>query len=292
MSGKVFLHYTQEELNHVYDQRAWAPNAGELMTRWAGLVAGARAANPGYREVAYGPKPAEKLDLYPAAASGAPIHVHIHGGAWRIQSKEDVAFAAAAMNAAGMHLAVPGFDKLPTVRMPEMVDELARAVAWVHAHAPEFGGDRSRFLLSGHSSGAHLAATLATLDWRRYGLPASPFCGLVCMSGGYDLEGVMLSNRREYIDLTPEEADALSPPRHAGRIPCPVALLHGERETPEFIRQSRAFAGALEAADRLHSLTELPGHNHFEVADALADPDGRVLATLLDMLQRAAPPGS
>ena len=71
MSGKVFLHYMQEELNHVYDQRAWAPNAGELMTRWAGLVAGARAANPQYREVAYGPKPAEKLDLYPAAASGA-----------------------------------------------------------------------------------------------------------------------------------------------------------------------------------------------------------------------------
>jgi arylformamidase len=282
----VFLDYSQEELDRAYDQKAWAPNVETLLAAWRDAVAPARATVPHYAEHAYGEGPAERFDLYAGARSDLPIHIHIHGGAWRAQSKDDGAVLAPAMVAAGMQFVVPDFDLLPAVRMPDMVDQLARAVAHVHRHARSLGGDPDRILLSGHSSGAHLAAVLATLDWSAYGLPANVVKALVCVSGGYDLEAVLLSARRTYIDLSPEEADRLSPPRHAGRIPCPVWVLWGEHETPEFIRQGEKFAAALEAAGRLAGRALVPGLNHFEMCDAIADTDSPVHAAVLEAVAR------
>jgi len=280
----VFLDYTQDELDHLYDQRAWAPNVDAVLAQWRAAVEPARASIHGYAEHAYGDGPAEVLDLYPAACAGAPIHIHIHGGAWRAQSKDDGAILAPAMTAAGMHFVVPDFDLLPAVRMPDMVEQLARMVGWVHANAARLGSDPDRILLSGHSSGAHLAAVLATLDWPARGLPADIIKALVCVSGGYDLEAVLLSARRTYIHLSPEEADRLSPPRHADRIRCPAWVLWGEKETPEFIRQGEAFVAALERAGRLAGGGFVPGLNHFEIVGAMAVPGNPVNRAVADAL--------
>lgn len=287
MRETVFLSYTQDELDHLYDQRAWAPNAGAVLAEWQDAVAPARASVAGYAEHAYGEAPSEVLDLYPAQAARAPIHIHIHGGAWRAQSKDDGAILAPAMTAAGMHFVVPDFDLLPHVRMPDMVEQLAGMVGWVHANATRFGGDPDRILLSGHSSGAHLAAVLATLDWTARGLPTDVIKALVCVSGGYDLEPVLLSARREYIHLTPEEADGLSPPRHAERIGCPVWVLWGEKETPEFIRQGKDFAAALARAGRPAGGGLVPGLNHFEICGAMAVPSSPVHQAVVEALASA-----
>lgn len=284
MRNTVFLNYTQDELDHLYDQRAWAPNAGAVLAGWRDAVAPARAPGTGYAEHAYGDGASERLDLYPASSAPAPVHIHIHGGAWRAQSKDDGAILAPAMTAAGMHFVVPDFDLLPGVRMPDMVDQLARMVGWVHAHAAGFGGDPDRILLSGHSSGAHLAAVLATLDWTAHGLPADVIKALVCVSGGYDLEAVLLSARRDYIHLSPQEAARLSPPRQADRIACPVWVLWGENETPEFIRQGTDFAAALARAGRLAGGGLVPGVNHFEIVGAMAVPSSPVHQAVVDAL--------
>lgn len=287
MRETVFLNYTQDELDHLYDQRAWAPNAGAVLAGWRDAVAPARASVAGYAEHAYGERPVEVLDLYPAQATPAPIHIHIHGGAWRAQSKDDGAILAPAMTSAGMHFVVPDFDLLPHVRMPDMIDQLARMVGWVHANAARLGGDPDRILLSGHSSGAHLAAVLATLDWTGHGLPADTVKALVCVSGGYDLEPVLLSARRAYIHLSPEEADRLSPPRQAEHIGCPVWVLWGEKETPEFIRQGETFAAALANAGRLAGGGVVTGLNHFEICGAMAVPSNPVHQAVVEALAHA-----
>lgn len=286
MRKTVFLDYTQEELDRAYDQRVWARNVDDLLAAWRNAVVPARAAVPHYAERSYGDGPSERLDIYSGKRLGAPIHIHIHGGAWRAQSKDDGAVLAPAMVAAGMQFAVPDFGLLPAIRMPDMIDQLARAVAHVHGHADSFGGDPNRILLSGHSSGAHLAAVLATLDWSAYGLPADVVKALVCISGAYDLEAVLLSARRTYIDLSAGEAARLSPPRHAGSIPCPVWVLWGADESPDFIRQGEEFADALASAGRLAGRILVPGLNHFEMCDAIADPTSPVHTAILDAFAR------
>jgi len=80
--------------------------------------------------------------------------------------------------------------------LDQMVDQVRAAVAWLYRHADQIGGDRNRIFVSGHSSGAHLAAAVATTDWKaRFGLPQDVVKGALCCSGIYDLEPVRLSAR-------------------------------------------------------------------------------------------------
>jgi arylformamidase len=281
---QVYPGYTQAELDLAYSQRHWAENADQILGRWSSAVAAIRAASPGYREFRYGPQADELIDLYPAPGRPRHAHFHIHGGAWRAQSKSDCAFLAPLMRAADLNFVVPGFGNLPQQRLPQVLANLIRALRWTYDNQIRTGR-AEKILISGHSSGAHMAALLAMQDWAALGVDAAAFLGFVCISGPYDLEPVLLSSRRSYIDLSEAEARQMSPILHAGRSCLPLHLLYGSRESPEFIRQSRAFAKALESENKLAACVEIPGKNHFEIMDALADPNEAVAQYVLKLLR-------
>jgi len=268
-AAKVYLNYDQEELDRNYDQRAWAPNADEIIARW---ITGSAAARSSFRHranLAYGSTEDEKLDIFPAAREGAPILVFIHGGAWRSLSKEDSCYAAPAFVAAGANFVALNFANIPKVRLPDMVAQARRGVAWVYRNARELGGDPSRLYIAGHSSGGHLAANVLVTDWRTHGLPNAIIKGGLCISGMYDLEPVMLSARSSYVKLSRQEETELSPACHLDGLSSPVAIAYGEKETHEFQRQARDFAGMLKPIGQLYDLVLLGGLNHLEVGSAL-----------------------
>lgn len=279
----VYLSYIQAELDDCYDQRVWARDAAGAIARLATTSAAARASTPLYADLAYGPGAEERLDWFPGSPGG-PIHLHVHGGAWRNLTKADASFAAPAFVAAGAHHVVPNFSKLPAARLTEVVEELARAVAFVHREARRNGADPARILLSGHSSGAHMAAVLATLDWTARGLPADVFKALLCVGGLYDLEPVLLSARGAYVHLSEDEARRLSPVHHAAAIPCPVTLVNGGRESPEFIRQTASFAAALREAGRPVTHLAMAEADHFDVNEAFGQPGSPVHRAARDAL--------
>jgi arylformamidase len=266
----VFLHYDQAELDRQYDQRAWAPNAAAIIQGYHDNSERVRARLGEPEVFAYGESPAETLDVYAAKSSGAPLHVFIHGGAWRLLGKRDSAFAAEAFVNAGAHFVALDFALAPQAALGTMVAQVRSAVAWLYRHAHRFGGDRERIFVSGHSSGAHLAACAAVTRWaERYGLPAGVMKGALCASGSYELEPVRLSARNEYLRLDPEAVEAFSPLRHLADLGCPLIVAVGEHETDEFRRQAREFAAAAGVP-----LVEGKGLNHFEISETLADPRG------------------
>ena len=271
---KVFLDYTQAELDDAYDQRMWAPNAAEVIARYATASAAARARLRYRADLRYGPGAAETLDLFPAAVAGGPVHVFVHGGAWRGGDKDSYSFPAETFVGAEAHYVALNFGQLPEARLPELADQVRRAIAWVYRNAGRLGGDPERLYLSGHSSGAHLAAVALTTDWPALGLPRAVIKAALLAGGMYDLRAPLLSARSRYVQVTREEEDALSPLRHVGRIRCPIALAHGERESPEFRRQAADFAAALGAAGLGPEVTVGPGLNHFELLETLGRPDG------------------
>ena len=272
---KVFLDLTQAELDRAYDQAAWAPKRAESLARHAAASAATRQRLTHQADIAYGPTAEETLDIFPAAARHAPVMVFVHGGAWRRRMKEEIHFLAEPFVDAGAAFVAVGFAVIPAVRVPDMVEQVRRAVTWVYRNARGFGGDPDRMHISGHSSGAHLTAVTLTTDRRRHAdVPDDVLKSALCSSGMYELHPVLLSARSSYVVLSDEEIDALSPQRHLDRLRCPITLAYGGAESPEFQRQAREFAGALRAASRPVELLYADGVNHFDMLDLLGAKDG------------------
>ena len=274
---RVWLDMDQKELDDAYDQSKYAPNLQQIVKRYATNSEAARQRIGAPTRLAYGSTPIEGVDVYRTPRSNAPIHIFIHGGAWRSGSAKDSAYQAELFVHAGAHYVAVDFNNVIETKgdlMP-MADQVRRAVAWIYKNAMSFNGDANRIYLSGHSSGGHLAGVVITTDWEKdFGLPKDVVKGALCCSGMYDLKPVRLSARSNYVKFTDAVEQALSSQRHLDKLNCPVIVAHGTYETPEFQRQNRDFAAALKAAGKPVELLVGEGYNHFEMPETLANPYG------------------
>jgi arylformamidase len=273
----VWLDLDQKALDDAYDQSAYAPNLLQITGRYASNSEAVRARLGAPQRHAYGASAIEALDLYPTAQTNAPIQIFLHGGAWRVGLAKEYAFPAETFVRAGAHFVVPDFINVIESGgdLIVMAEQVRRAIAWVDKNARSFGGDPDRIYLTGHSSGAHLGGAALIADWRHsFDLPQDVIKGALLCSGMYDLQPVRLSARSRYVKFTDAAEAALSTQRHLERIACPVVLAYGTLETPEFQRQTRDFAAALEAAHKPVRLLVGEGYNHFEIAETLANPYG------------------
>jgi arylformamidase len=285
---KVWLEMDQKELDDAYDQAKYAPNVAQVLKRYASNSNAMRARLGEPKRVSYGPTPIEKLEIYSPKRPNAPIHIHIHGGAWRQRPATEYAFPAEMLMHAGAHYVVPDFisvDESGGDLVP-MVEQVRRAIAWTVRNAQSFGGDASRIYLSGFSSGSHLAGVALITDWNKdFDLPDDVIRGAVLSSGLYDLKAVRLSARSKYVKFTDEVEEAFSTQRHLERIRTPLVLAHGTYETPEFQRQTRDFAAALKAAGKPVQFVVNENYNHFEMMETFGSPYGLLGRAVLEQMQ-------
>jgi arylformamidase len=273
---KVFLDYTQAELDQAYDQLVWAPHRDAIQAEIRKECEAVRKAMPPRTE-RYGKSEMQLLDVYaPAGASPAPVLVYLHGGAWLRGSRLDVAYPAPALARRGAALVVPDFDNVAAVPLPGMIEQCRQAVDWTVKNAASFGGDPDRVYLAGHSSGAHLASCVL--------LGHGAIKGALLISGMYDLHAPLLSARSKYVKATPEEADAASAMRHLGRIRCPVAVAWSVGDSPEFRRHGQILSAALQGMGRLVGRLEVFSANHFEEPRQLADPESELSRLLYSVM--------
>jgi arylformamidase len=265
----VFLGYSQEQLDRVFDQSAWAPRMKELEEGLASASAAVRRQTPPRTE-RYGESEAEVLDIFaPPGARNAPVMVFVHGGAWIRSTKDDASFPAPIFNGRGAIYIAVNYASLTSVRMPEMVEQCRRAIGWVIRNATNIGANPQQVFLSGHSAGAHLSGCMLTTDWGARGMTANPIRGALLLSGLYELHPVVLSSRRAYVHLTEDEVNDLSPIRHLHRVKPPITIISADEDSPEFQRQSKVFAAALDAMGLLATHEILFNANHFEEVQQL-----------------------
>jgi arylformamidase len=284
---RVYLDYTQSELDAAYDQAAYAPNQPQLSDR---RVAGSEAVRErlGVPErFAYGASEIEKLDLFRTRRAKAPVFVFIHGGAWRNGVAKDHHYAAETFVLSGVNYVVPDFALVQNVggSLLPIAEQVRRAIAWVWQNADRIGADPNRVYVGGHSSGAHLCGCALIADWERdFSVPADFIKGAVLCSGMYDLVPVRLSARGNYVSFTDEMVDRLSAIRHIDKISVPITLGYGTEETPEFQRQARDFAAAVKAAGKPVELLVGQHYNHFEMGETFANPFGLMGRAALDRI--------
>jgi arylformamidase len=285
---RVWLDMDQKELDDAYDQSVYAPNRDQLNKRRASISELVRARLGAPKRVAYGATPHQMLDIYSTPNGNAPIAIFVHGGAWRAGYARDSAYGAETFVHAGAHFLVLDFinaiesggDLMP------MIEQVRSGVAWAARNAASFGGDPERIYITGHSSGAHLGGCVLITDWEKdFGLPRDTVKGATLCSGMYDLKPARLSKRSNYVKFTDATEDALSTQRHLDRINCPVTLLHGTLETPEFQRQTKEFAAALKSAGKPVRLIVAENYNHFEIGETLNNPYGPFGRAALEMMR-------
>jgi arylformamidase len=283
--AKVWLDYTQAELDDQYNQRILVPDANDYMARHGALSARVRETCQCTLDVAYGPSEDERLDIFPAAQEGAPVVVYYHGGAWTRWHKDNNSYQAPAFVNAGVTFVSVNFGLVPRVDLDELMRQCRAAVQWVYRHAADFGADPEKLYVAGHSSGGHEVGLLAVTDWvRDWGLPADVIKGGFAASGMYDLEPVRLSSRNQYLHLDEGMTARNSAQRQIPDVMPPMVIAYGGGEQIEFRRHSRDFAAELRRRNYPVTELDMPGLHHFEMAEQFADPDSALMKAVFKVM--------
>ncbi|HEU5018266.1 MAG TPA: alpha/beta hydrolase [Pseudolabrys sp.] len=275
----VYGDMDQQALDFHYNNQAQVADPRRYLDWYIQASEAVRARVEHVGGVRYGPLPDERLDVFrPAEANDGklrPVVIFVHGGAWQHLDLARSSFAAETFTARGALYVPVGFTRMPAAgSLDEMVAQVRTAIAWVWQHIEDFGGDRNRLHLMGHSSGGHLAGMGLVTDWPKlFGLPADMIRSAVLLSGIYDLEPVRLSYRNQMLKLDRAAELRNSPCRNLPAAGPPVLIAHGELETPEFKQQARLFAEMWQRRFGNCRLMEVPGVNHYEAAETLTELD-------------------
>jgi acetyl esterase/lipase len=239
------------------------------------------------RDVAYGPGPRDRLDVYrpEVGAAGLPVVVFFYGGAWQTGSRSDYVFVAAGLARRGMVVVVPDYRLSPGVRFPVFVEDAARAVAFTRRNAVDWGGDPARLVVAGHSAGAHIAAMLA-LDPHYLadaGDSREALAGAVGISGPYDFLPITGADIKEV--FAGADLPSTQPITFADGHNPPMLLLHGTADDTVYLRNTVNLAAAIRAHGGPVEVKTYDGVGHIGAVIAFA-PLFRGKAPVLDDVAR------
>jgi arylformamidase len=172
------------------------------------------------RDVAYGSDPNQKFDVYrPKDAKQAPVLFMVHGGGW---SRGDKTMSGVVTNKIkrwapmGMIVISVDYRFVPQVSVEDEAEDIATALATAQRRAAEWGGDPSKFILMGHSAGAHLIGLLTSSPALAKNAGARPWLGSVLLdSGAFDVGVIMRGPHLPLFDHAfgsdPSKWNAVSP---------------------------------------------------------------------------------
>ncbi len=107
-------------------------------------------------------RPEHRLDVYRPrdAREKLPAVLYVHGGGFRILSKDTHWVMGLAFARRGYVVFNVGYRLAPTHRFPAAVEDVSAAFEWMVRHAGEWGADLDRLVIAGESAGANLAMGL------------------------------------------------------------------------------------------------------------------------------------
>jgi len=276
----------QADLDLQYNARATVPDIAPMLRDYAALSAQARSSLPCALNVSYGEHPDETLDIFFARGNArAPVFIYLHGGYWRLLSKDDSSFMAPALTAAGMTVVAVNYSLAPAVTLDHIVDQTRRAMAWVQSNIGHYHGDGQKLIISGSSAGGHLGGMVLARGWQEaYGFDASGLAGAVLLSGLYDITPLVNTHINEWMHLSPEDARRNSPLFDIPDNGPPLIVSYGSSETAAFKQQSQDFLANWKAKGFKGEYVDMPDTNHFDLVLHLNQPDSPLLQKLLRLL--------
>ena len=253
----------------------------------------------------------------PGGGERRPALMQIHGGGWVIGDKREQGIPL--LN----HMAAQGwvgfnvnYRLSPGVAFPDHLVDLKRGLAWIRAHADDFGIDPDFICVTGGSAGGHLTALMGLTAGETRFQPgfeqadtsvaaAVPFYGIYDFTpdGAFGADPRMYSRFLEpfvmkaFVADEPERYEDASPLHHVRPDAPPFLIVHGDRDTLAPVEDARRFAEVLRAVSREPVVyAEMQGAQHaFEIfpsprAARVIEGVERFLTTIWERRHRADAP--
>jgi acetyl esterase/lipase len=234
------------------------------------------------QNVAYGSDHLQRFDVYrPAqATAAAPVIFLVHGGGWR---RGDKAMRTMVENKVahwvprGFVVISTNYRMLPGTDPLEQAADVARALAAAQQQATSWGGDGKRFILIGHSAGAHLVALLASAPDIAARAGARPWLGPVALeSAAFDVTQSMQGRHMRLYDQAfgrdPAYWNKVSPFHALTRAGVPLLAVCSSRRDDSCAQASRYVAKATQLGMRASVLQE--DMSHKEINERLGEDPG------------------
>jgi acetyl esterase/lipase len=231
-----------------------------------------------------------KLDVYrPANIEHAPVVVFFYGGSWTHGERAWYRFVGTALASHGIVAMIPDYRKYPQVKLDGFMQDAARAVAWAHQHAQDFGGAPNDIFVMGHSAGGQIGALLVTdPSWLApYGLRPTELAGFIGLAGCYAFTPSDLRDKDMHAIFGHDDASwsRAQPVRFVSGNEPPMLLLQGTADREVEPSNAVSLAHALEARHDAVTLKLYPGVSHNGLVFALSRPMYRDAPTLADTWQ-------
>jgi arylformamidase len=273
--------FRPEEMEFQFNPRESVPEYPELAKVRAAQAKQVRTSAKSWLNVAYGSSPREQLDIYAADRPNGAVLVYIHGGYWRSGSKEDNCNFVPTFTQRGATVVLVEYDLCPQVTITDIVRQTRAAIAWVYKNIPNYGGDRAKIFVSGHSAGGHLTAMALAHDWTKEDLPPDCIKGAVATSGVYDLDMVMKISVQEQVRMTPEIAERNNPFLHPPQAKCPLVIAVGGAEPKGWQQMSEDYFNHCKTNGMNVDYLIVPGANHYTISEHLMNPNSPLTLAML-----------
>jgi len=167
------------------------------------------------------------------------------------------------------------------------VQDVARAFAWLRAHAAEYGGKADRVFISGHSAGATLVA-MAGSDpsyLHDVGESLDHVAGVIPISGSF----TQMGRSAMFETFPPPDVDMLrnaSAINHVAGPHPPFLILYGDMDMPRTGEDAQQMAAALKQAGNSAEVHEIAGHAHMDMITGVMNPSDQALRFMLAFIGR------
>lgn len=262
-----------------YANRDHVADADNIIAQWSVDAKQYRsevlAAGRAQTDLAYGKGPRHTFDLFLPEGESHGLVVFIHGGYWRAFDKSSFSHLAIGAVARGWAVAIPSYTLCPQVRISQITAEIAFAVEYASALIS------GPVVLSGHSAGGHLAARMACTDAALSSDVRARIERVMSISGVHDLRPLLRTELNQTLKLDQVEAEIESPALLRPVQGLPVSCWVGAEERPEFVRQNALLANIWLGMGADTSCHEITGKHHFDVIEALRDPQSEMVCWLV-----------
>ncbi|EFN83095.1 Probable arylformamidase [Harpegnathos saltator] len=243
-------------------------------------------------DVPYGTTERTIYDIYGTdLPKDAPILVFIHGGYWQEFSKDLTGFSVPLFVKNKIKVITVEYDLCPNVRVSDIIVQVKSACEQILKYAADNGC--KSVLISGHSAGAHLAASLLhDVEWMKRMEQQGYLAllkGIVLIAGLYDIRPIVDVSHSAVLNFTDEEVKRISwflcdePKERIHGLKVIVTI--GDCDSPAFIDDSCRYIQKIISMVNNVEFHLLRDIDHFDIVEKLLDPDYVLAKSMLHCLQ-------